>query len=88
MLALDSMARLWFKRTDKHINKTASYCEMSGEIETERGWKTTHESKSERWGQKKVRTTRRGLLWVNSRLVLDLFAVTFIRRLLEVHPEH
>lgn len=25
---------------------------MSGEIEAERGWKTTHESKSERWGQK------------------------------------
>lgn len=48
MLALDSMARLWFKRTDKHINKTVSCYGNEERDVKEGGYKTSHESESER----------------------------------------
>lgn len=46
--ALDTMARLWFKRIDKDINKTVSCCKMTREIGKKGGWKTTHHKVSQK----------------------------------------
>lgn len=79
-LALDSMARLWFKRTDKHINKNVSLCEMTRKIEREGEVEKQHMKVSLRGEVQRGKTERgrhvEGFLCVKSRLGLDQFATT------------